>query len=219
MILKRGLIVSCQARPDNPLHGAAFMGAMAQAAAEAGAVAIRANGAKDVRACAAAGLPVIGIAKRFDDRFPVQITPDIADARPLAEAGARVIALDATGRARDGMAIEDLIPAVGALGVEVFADVDTVEAGERAAALGADYVATTLSGYTDETAHLKERGPDLALVRALTQELGVPVVAEGRYDTPARARAALDAGAHAVVVGTAITNPRAIAAGFVDALT
>lgn len=218
MILPTGLIVSCQARPDNPLHGSVFMGAMAQAAAEAGAVAIRANGADDVRACAAAGLPVIGIAKRFDDRFPVYITPGIVDAAPLVEAGAQVIALDATDRPRDGAPVEDLIPAIKALGVEVFADVDTAQTGARAAALGADYVGTTLSGYTERTADLKEEGPDLALVRALVQRLDVPIIAEGRFDTPDLALAALDAGSHAVVVGTAITNPRAIATRFVEAL-
>lgn len=218
MILPTGLVVSCQARPDNPLHGSVFMGAMAQAAAEAGAVAVRANGAEDVRASVAAGLPVIGIAKRFDDRFPVYITPDVADAAPLAKAGAQVIALDVTDRPRDGAPVEELIPAIKALGVEVFADIDTVEAGERAAALGADYIGTTLSGYTQRTAHLKDKGPDLALVKALAQRLDVPVIAEGRFDTPDLALAAMDAGAHAVVVGTAITNPRAIATRFVEAL-
>ncbi len=218
MILKRGLIVSCQARPDNPMHGPVHMGAMALAAAQSGAVAIRANGADDVRACRAAGLPVIGIAKRFDDEMPVYITPGLADARPLVDAGADVIALDATGRPRDGAAIERLIPAIKALGAEVFADVDSLDAGVRAAALGADYIATTLSGYTEATANLKAAGADLDLVRALVARLDTPVIAEGRYDTPALARAALDAGAHAVVVGTAITNPRAIAARYVEAL-
>jgi N-acylglucosamine-6-phosphate 2-epimerase/N-acetylmuramic acid 6-phosphate etherase len=42
----------------------------------------------------------------------------------------------------------------------------------------------------------------------------VPVVAEGRFNTPELARAAIDAGAHAVVVGTMITNPREITKAF-----
>ncbi|WP_306117950.1 MULTISPECIES: putative N-acetylmannosamine-6-phosphate 2-epimerase [unclassified Roseitalea] len=218
MILAPGLIVSCQARADNPLHGAVFMGAMAQAAAQGGAVAIRANGAEDVAACKAAGLPVIGIAKRHRDDYPVYITPDLADAAPLVAAGARLVALDATDRPRDGLPLAELIPAVKALGVAVFADVDTLEAGRRAADLGADYVATTLSGYTDRTAHLKAQGPDLALVEALAGAVRVPVIAEGRFDTPERVRAARDAGAHAVVVGTAITNPREITRRFAGAM-
>lgn len=218
MILKSGLIVSCQARPDNPLHGSDHMGAMALAAAQAGAVGIRANGVEDVRACLGAGLPVIGIQKRFDARFPVYITPDIADARALVEAGARIVALDATDRQRDGAPLERLIAAIKALGAEVFADVDTLEAGRHAAALGADYVATTLSGYTEATAHRHAGGPDFDLLRALVDQLDVPVIAEGRFDTPQCAASALQAGAHAVVVGTAITNPRAIASRFVEAL-
>ena len=48
--LERGsLIVSCQARADNPLHGPVFMGAMALAARDGGARAIRANGPDGVR--------------------------------------------------------------------------------------------------------------------------------------------------------------------------
>ena len=65
MKLPAGLIVSCQARADNPLHGPQFMGAMALAARDGGAVAIRANGSDDIRAVKAAGLPVIGIHKLF----------------------------------------------------------------------------------------------------------------------------------------------------------
>jgi N-acylglucosamine-6-phosphate 2-epimerase len=46
----------------------------------------------------------------------------------------------------------------------------------------------------------------------------VPVVAEGRITTPGEARAALDAGAWAVVVGGAITRPQLITARFAAAL-
>ena len=52
----------------------------------------------------------------------------------------------------------------------------------------------------------------------LAQRLRVPVIAEGRIKTPAQTRAALDRGAFAVVVGTAITNPREITRRFAEAL-
>jgi N-acylglucosamine-6-phosphate 2-epimerase len=42
--LKGGLIVSCQALPDEPLYGAGHMAAMARAAALGGAAVIRTNG-------------------------------------------------------------------------------------------------------------------------------------------------------------------------------
>ncbi|MGA1774850.1 MAG: hypothetical protein ACO4BW_04380, partial [Nitriliruptoraceae bacterium] len=42
--LRGGLVVSCQALPDEPLHGAAIMAAMARAVVAGGACAVRANG-------------------------------------------------------------------------------------------------------------------------------------------------------------------------------
>lgn len=212
---KGRLIVSCQARADNPLHGPVFMAAMALAARDGGAAAIRANGPDDIAAVKPAGLPVIGILKRFDERFPVYITPDFAAARAIAEAGADVIALDATPRPRDGEPPAALIRRIrDELHREVFADISTLEEGLAAAGMGATYVATTLSGYTEAT-QPKPATPDLRLVEALAGRLDIPVIAEGRYDTPALVRQAFDAGAHAVVVGTQITNPREITRRFV----
>jgi putative N-acetylmannosamine-6-phosphate epimerase len=59
----------------------------------------------------------------------------------------------------------------------------------------------------------------LELVADLARQARVPVVAEGRIWTPQEARAALEAGAYAVVVGTAITNPTEITRRFVEALS
>lgn len=216
--LERGaLIVSCQARADNPLHGPMFMGAMALAARDGGARGIRANGPDDVRAVKAAGLPVIGIHKIFADDVPVYITPTIAAADALAEAGADVIALDCTPRPRHGDTPAAIIAHVRGLGLETFADISTVDEGAAAAAMGATYVSTTLSGYTHHT-EPKPAGPDLELIRALASRLETPVVAEGRFNTPELARAAIDAGAYAVVVGTMITNPREITRVFATAV-
>lgn len=219
MILERGsLIVSCQAREDNPLHGPQFMAAMALAARNGGAKAIRANGPEDVRAVKAAGLPVIDIHKVFSEDVPVYITPTLAAADALAAAGADIIALDCTPRLRRGDAPAAIIAHVrDQLGLETFADVSTLEEGVAAAAMGATYVSTTLSGYTDYT-EPKPSTPDLDLVRALAAHLAIPVIAEGRFNTPDLARAAIDAGAYAVVVGTMITNPREITRSFAKAV-
>ncbi|WP_240230728.1 N-acetylmannosamine-6-phosphate 2-epimerase [Devosia lacusdianchii] len=219
MKLERGsLIVSCQARADNPLHGSVFMGAMALAARDGGARAIRANGPDDVRAVKAAGLPVIGIHKVFSADVPVYITPTFAAAKELAEAGADIIALDCTPRPRHGDAPAELIARIhGELGLETFADISTLEEGMLAAELGATYVSTTLSGYTEYT-EPKPETPDLDLIRNLAAHIPVPVIAEGRFNTPELARAAIDAGAYAVVVGTMITNPREITRGFARAV-
>jgi putative N-acetylmannosamine-6-phosphate epimerase/N-acetylglucosamine kinase-like BadF-type ATPase len=213
-IARGAFVVSCQAREDNPLHGASFMAAMARAAAAGGAAAIRAEGVADIAAIrAAVDLPLIGLIKRWDADFPVYITPDLASARAAIDAGADIVAIDATDRPRRGETLEVLIPAIRALGARVLADVATEAEGLRAAALGADAVATTLSGYTD--AAPAGPGPDLDLLSALLRRLDVPVLAEGRFTTPAEVAEALARGAHAVVVGTAITNPREIVRRFV----
>jgi N-acylglucosamine-6-phosphate 2-epimerase len=221
LIPKGALVVSCQARADNPLHGPVHMAAMACAAEAGGARGIRANGADDIAAIrAVTALPIIGIAKVWDDRFPVYITPGFAQAAEIARAGAGIIGLDATLRPRDGEPVERLIGRIRSeLGREVFADIATLEEGRAAHAAGATYVATTLSGYTEETASRRATGPDLDLLSALVAELPVPIVAEGRFDTPDLVAEAFKRGAYAVVVGTAITNPREITKKFVQAVS
>jgi N-acylglucosamine-6-phosphate 2-epimerase len=215
---RRGLVVSCQARADNPLHGAVFMGAMARAAEQGGAIAIRANGAADIAAIrAATGLPVIGIAKRRSAGFDVEITPSLADARQIAAAGAAMIAIDATDRARDGESLADLIAGITReLALPIMADVATLAQGEVAAAMGCAVVATTLSGYAPNSP--RQDGPDFDLLARLVARVQVPVVAEGRFTTPGELAQAFAAGARAVVVGTAITNPREITRRFAAAV-
>ena len=138
MRLARGLIVSCQARADNPLHGPQFMGAMALAARDGGAVGIRANGAADIAAVKAAGLPVIGINKVLSADRPVYITPSLEAAAGVVSAGADVVALDCTERPRHGEAPAVLIRRIrDELGAEVFADISTLEEGLKAADGGA----------------------------------------------------------------------------------
>ncbi len=218
--LAGGLIVSCQARPDNPLHGPTFMAAMAMAAAGGGAVGLRMNGPEDIRAARAlTDLPIIGIFKRRYPNAPVEITPTFTEAAEIAAAGATIVALDATGRLRpDGSTVAALIARIhGELGLPVLADVAGVPDGAAAASAGADAVATTLSGYIDPPVPPPDE-PDLTLVAALAERLRVPIIAEGRVKSPAQARAALDCGAYAVVVGTAITNPREITRSFARAL-
>jgi N-acylglucosamine-6-phosphate 2-epimerase/N-acetylmuramic acid 6-phosphate etherase len=212
------LIVSAQARADNPLHGAGFMAAMARAAEQGGAAAIRANGPDDIRAIrAASALPVIGINKIESADSAVYITPSFAAARAVAEAGATMIAIDATARPRQGEPAPLLISLIHSrLKLPVMADVATLEEGVEAVARGADCVATTLAGYTDGSS--RTQGPDLGLVHDLVRRVSAPVIAEGRFWTPAEVTQAFALGAAAVVVGTAITNPREITRRFVAAV-
>ncbi len=219
--LRGGLVVSCQARPDNPLNGPMFMAAMALAAAQGGAVGLRINGPEDIRAVRGiVDLPIIGIDKRPYGNNPVVITPTFGEAKAVADAGAAILAIDATSRRRpDGMPLAALIARIHTeLRLPILADVGDLTDGLAAAEAGADAVATTLSGYLDQATPPPDE-PDLDLVEALAVRLRVPVIAEGRIKSPVQAKAALDRGAFAVVVGTAITNPREITRGYVRVLT
>jgi len=216
--LKGGLIVSCQARAGHPLHDPAVIAAMARAAVAGGAVGLRINGEADLREVRRVlDVPIIGLRKVWSSDSSVYITPTFADAKTIAEAGADIIAIDATARPRPGSErLEDLIRRIKKdLGRPVMADVATLEEGAQAATLGADLVATTLSGYAGGGPTPED--PDLDLVRRLAAALRVPVVAEGRYRTPAQVREALHRGAFAIVVGRAITDPLMLTKSFVEA--
>ncbi|MBG0564785.1 N-acetylmannosamine-6-phosphate 2-epimerase [Actinoplanes aureus] len=215
-VIRGGLIVSCQAGPDHPLRDSPTIARMARAVVRGGATAVRCGGVggiADVRAVAdAVPVPVIGLTKQ--GTTGVFITPTVDDALRVLAAGAAVVATDGTTRPRpDGAPLSRTIDVVHTAGGLVMADVSTLAEGVAAAEAGADLIATTLSGYTPHSP--ASAGPDLALVAALTAALpSALIVAEGRYHHPEQVRAALDAGATAVVVGTAITDPAWITSTF-----
>ena len=98
---QRGLIVSCQALEDEPLHGSGYMAAMARAAEMGGAIGVRANSPEDIAAIKqAASIPIIGLNKVSYPNSEVEITPTLEAAEAIAQAGADAIALDATSRRR-----------------------------------------------------------------------------------------------------------------------
>jgi putative N-acetylmannosamine-6-phosphate epimerase len=158
-------------------------------------------------------LPVIGLIKRELADSPVRITALLGDVHALADAGAPIIAFDATARPRP-VAVPELIAAIHARGCLAMADCADLAEMRTAIAARADIVASTMSGYTGGAVPAL---PDLDLVRA-GAALGAPLFAEGRYNTPALAAAAIEAGAHAVVVGTAITRPETITAWYATAI-
>jgi N-acylglucosamine-6-phosphate 2-epimerase len=219
--LRGGLIVSCQAAPGSPMDRPEILAAFARCAEIAGAVGIRANYPPNIAAITqAVQLPVLGILKREVAGYEVYITPEFVDAEAVAVAGAHIIAIDATDRPRPGRdTFEDLVRRVHLeLGLPVMADISTYEEGIQAAESGADLVATTMSGYTAGTAAKLPHGPDIDLVNRLAARISVPVVCEGRIHSPAQVREALEAGAYAVVVGTAITAPVWITEQYIKAL-
>jgi N-acetylmannosamine-6-phosphate 2-epimerase/N-acetylmannosamine kinase len=208
------LIVSCQAAPGDAFYGPDLMARFATAAVDGGAAGIRASWARDVAAIATAvpGVPIIGIWKEKWTDGCTLITPRFEQAQELVGAGASIIALDCTTRGCRFGALERLTQIRAELGVPVMADVATIEEALAAAEAGADFVAPTMRGYTDDTRHTD--GFDVELVREMVRAVAVPVIAEGRIATPEQARQAVEAGALAVVVGTVITRPRDITQSF-----
>jgi len=205
--LKHALIVSCQAYPGEPMRHPETMAQMAEAVVAGGAAAVRAQGLDDIALIKSRiRVPLIDLWK--DGHADVFITPTLEHARAVRGAGADIVAPDGTRRPRpDGRSlartIRELKQEAPTL---VMADCGSVADAAAARDAGADIIGTTLAGYTGERP--RTAGPDLALVTRIVDEMpDVPVFAEGRVHTPAQARQALDAGAHAVVVGTAITHP------------
>ena len=204
--LRNGLIVSCQASPGSPLANRGLMSFMAEAAEAGGAAAIRAEGLRDIADIKkAVSIPIVGLIKLKSQDTPVVITPLLENIYELMEAGADLIAVDATLRKRlNGVLGNEFVAQARAIGAQVLADVDDLESAVEAEKNGALAVCTTLSGYTKGT---EPTSPDLELVKSCSSHCTVPVIAEGRFNSPELVKQAFDAGAWAVCVGSAITDP------------
>jgi len=193
---------------DSPLHDPFVIAAMAQASVNQGAVGVRLDTPAHIQAVRrqCPTTPIIGLWKQQLPESEVYITPKFHHAAAVAAAGADIIAIDATLRQRPGgETVETLIARIHAeLGKLVMADVDTIESAIAAKKAGADFVGTTLYGYTTQTKHLSAPGFDL--LTQLVQQLDVSAICEGGIASPQMAQEALQLGAYAVVVGTAITG-------------
>lgn len=221
--LKGKLVVSCQALEHEPLHSPFIMSRMALAAAQGGAVAIRANSVVDIAAIKQqVSLPVIGIIKRDYPDSEVFITATMKEVDELMSVGPEIIALDATARPRpQGQTLEALVAQIRSRypAVLLMADIASVEEAVTAQALGFDCVGTTLYGYTAESAGHRLPENDCNFLRDVLAAVAVPVVAEGNVETPELAARCLALGAHTVVVGGAITRPQQITERFIAAIT
>lgn len=220
--IKGKLVVSCQALENEPLHSPFIMAKMALAAAEGGAAGIRANSVVDIKAIRQqVALPVIGLIKRDYPDSEVFITPTLREVEELIAAAPEMIALDATQRPRPGgETLAQLVAAIRARwpALLLMADIASVEEALIAEQLGFDCVGTTLYGYTPQTKGHTLPESDFAQLKAVLAAVAIPVIAEGNVDTPERAARCLALGAHAVVVGGAITRPQQITRRFTDAI-
>ncbi|MBU3144818.1 N-acetylmannosamine-6-phosphate 2-epimerase [Clostridium sp. CF012] len=215
--IKGGMIVSCQALEDEPLHSSTIMMRMAKAAEMGGAVGIRANTPQDcIEIKENVKLTLIAIYKKVYGNNNVYITPTIEEVKSLLPVNAEIIAVDATRRPRpDGKTLEEFYNDIRKIynGL-IMADISDFEEAVEAERIGFDIVSTTLSGYTEYT--LNRPKPDIELIEKLKVVLNIPIIAEGNVETPELAVKCLEMGAFAVVAGGAITRPQLITKKFVD---
>jgi N-acylglucosamine-6-phosphate 2-epimerase len=204
--LRNKLIVSSQAMdPRSPLRKPEILSLLAQAAELGGAGGFRVDGPAVVRHLRpATTLPIIGIVKDPRDGFDNYITTSAADIDALLDAGADIVAIQATSGTRPGAGFGDLADAAHRRGAAVMADISTFEEAQAAIADGADLVATTMVGHTPASRGVPR--PPLELLRRLITQ-GTPVVVEGGVWTPEHVRDSFAKGAFAVVCGSAITAP------------
>ena len=221
--LKNGLIVSCQVQKDDPIYTDDMVVKMAEAAKWAGAVAIRANSPEQIKAIKEkVDLPIIGLWKIWHEDTDVFITPTMKEVHAIWEAGAEIIALDCTKQITHEKTVAwDLLEQAKKEIPDAifFADISDMEEARHAVDCGADIIAPTLYGYTKETAHIE--GADYRMFAQMCREFKdeAYVMMEGHLYTPEDAMKCIYLGAHAVVVGSAITRPHLTAKRFVDLLS
>jgi N-acylglucosamine-6-phosphate 2-epimerase len=214
--LRGGLVASCQPVDGGPMDRPDIVAAMAKAAVVGGAAGLRIEGISNLLAVRPlVDVPIIGIVKTDSDDTPVRITATKDDATALINAGADIVAYDATDRPRHDHR-DEILAAILSRGAIAMADCSTLEDAHEALKGGATILGTTLSGYTAATASTDD-GPDIDIVREF-RALDAFVMAEGRYDTPALAAEAIKAGADCVTVGSALTRLEIMTGHFVNAL-
>lgn len=225
--LRGVLIVSCQADRGEPLCKPEIIAALSLSVISGGASALRLEGVENVCAVrVVTDVPIIGLTKLHDITYEERmncafITSTFDEAHALADAGADIIAIDATGRPRrDGLSVAETVRRIHEeLGKPVMADLATFEEAVTANEAGVDILSTTLFGYTKETLAGDEVGPGFDMLKKIVDaKLGAPVIMEGRVWNTDEVTKAFELGAHAVVVGSAITRPHHITRRFVRAI-
>lgn len=220
--IKNKMIVSCQGYDENTFHTAEDMLMMANAAFLGGCAGFRLNSPEHVKIVRET-FPdqcIIGIWKRESEGSNVYITPDVESVMALKEAGADIIALDATKQKNHlgdfGWQTIQKVKAIDP-SIVLMADCSTFEEAKLATEAGVDIVSTTMSGYTSYTADRKNE-PDYELIKECKEKLDVFVICEGKIWNREEALKCFKCKADAIVVGTAITNPKLITKHFIDYL-
>ena len=222
--LKNKVIVSVQAQDNEPLNKPEHLLALSQSVISGGASGLRLCGIENIKHIKkGVTVPVIGLTKLEPTPInwldSVYISATIKDIKELIKIGVEFIAIDGTTRLRvDNSTLKDQIDLIKKEGKIVICDIATFKEGLEAIELGADLISTTLSGYTKETRYKVNLGPDFDLLAELVKDSDLPVILEGRIWDPQDVKKAFEIGAHAVIIGTAITRPHLITKRFLQAI-
>jgi N-acylglucosamine-6-phosphate 2-epimerase len=211
-------IVSCQAEGDDPFNSPEGVALFAKAAEMGGADGIRSEGVDKTRGIVSVvSIPVIGLVKsKFEDNS-VRITGRFKDVEGLIATGCDIVAIDGTNRKRENLTGPEFISEVKRkYSCRVLADIATMEEAIACQHSGADFVSSTLNGYTPATIEYNNGLPNYDLVKELTSRLRIPVFAEGRISTPEQALDMINIGARGIVVGTSLTRPRIMTNRFIN---
>ncbi len=228
--LKNQIIVSVQSSYLEPLYDENVMIAMIKSVMSGGACGLRLAGERDIENARAIfpETPIIGITKpkiipkNFEEL--VYITPTMADAGAVIQAGADIVAFDGTMRKRpSNEKLSDIVDFIHKKNRLAMADISTFDEARNAVKLGCDIISTTLSGYTKESIEINTQldknpeEPDFRLLEVIVndKECNVPVILEGRLWEPSQVAKAFELGAFSVVIGSAITRPHEIVKRFI----
>jgi N-acylglucosamine-6-phosphate 2-epimerase len=202
--LKNTIVVSCQPIEGGPQDNVKTIVSMALAAEIGGCGGLRIEGAKNIYAVRkVTKLPIIGIIKNILVDYSVRITPLIKDVEKIAKNGADIIAYDATQRNRP-YPTKEIVNKIKGSKCIAMADCSNLKDAVIAIKEGADIISSTLSGYVGRKFKDTDK-PDLHLIKKY-KKLNCFIMAEGRFNTPELAKKAIEYGADAVTVGSAITR-------------
>lgn len=215
--IKNELIVSVQAMPDEPLYKSDCLLAMVESVVVlGGAKVLRLAGERDIKNVKKEfpNIVVIGITKPNvipkNYKELVYITPTVDDCKKVIDAGADIVAFDATMRLRpNNEKLEDLVQYIASEKKVSMADIATFDEAKNASEIGCNIVSTTLSGYTKETENNPD-SPDFELVKKIKSKLNIFTILEGKIWEKKDIVSAFEYGADSVVVGSAITRPQLI---------
>ena len=205
------LFVSCQQYKNEEYYTAKFIQSMAFAAKLGGAKGLRIEGAENIIFVKKKiDLPVIGLIKKKMKGKERYICPDIESIDKILETNCEFIAIDFTLRDNCNKyyytKVTKLIHEKS--DCKIVADISTIKEAKLAIENGADFVSTTLCGYTNKTKDRKL--PDLNLIQQISKEGIRNLIAEGGYSNHSHYIRALELGAKIIVIGTAITRPHLI---------